>query len=106
MASKQIEALAVFTKEDGLLHLSGIQAQTAVAPSMSGSMTEGQEAMGSHPVRDVVAGLLASGVKRVIVTTENLARYENVSLPADSEVWGRERVLEAQAALAGLPVRP
>jgi len=31
MASKQIEALAVFTKEDGLLHLSGIQALLRLA---------------------------------------------------------------------------
>src|ERR1700730_14800987 len=51
------------------------------------SMTGGQEAMGNHPVRDIVVELLANGVKRIIVTTEDLGRYQGVSLPSGAEIW-------------------
>ena len=34
------------------------------------SMTGGQEIMGAHPVAQMVADLLANGVKKVIVTTD------------------------------------
>jgi indolepyruvate ferredoxin oxidoreductase len=64
------------------------------------SMTGGQEAMGNHPVADVVSSLLASGVKRVIVTTEDTGRYTGLTLPAGAEVWHRDRVMEAQDALS------
>jgi indolepyruvate ferredoxin oxidoreductase len=64
------------------------------------SMTGGQEYMGGRPVTDLVNGLLAYGASRVIVTTEDLNRYNNVALPAKSEVWHRDRLQEAQDALA------
>ena len=64
------------------------------------SMTGGQEAMGNHPVKDVTTALLASGVSRVIVTTEDTGRYSNVPLPGGAEVWHRDRVMEAQQTLA------
>ena len=67
------------------------------------SMTGGQDIMGAHPVGNVVAELLANGVKRVIVTTDEPDNYEGVSLAGGTEVWHRDRLLEAQRALAAVP---
>jgi indolepyruvate ferredoxin oxidoreductase len=67
------------------------------------SMTGGQEIMGAHPVADIVSDLLANGVRKVIVTTDNLASYERVSLAGGTEVWHRDRLDEAQRALAATP---
>ena len=67
------------------------------------SMTGGQEAMGNHPVADVVSDLLANGVKRVVVTTDQPERYRGVALAGGTEVWHRDRVIEAQKALAAIP---
>lgn len=67
------------------------------------SMTGGQEAMGGRPITNVVADLLANGVKRIIVTTDEPSRYEGVSLAGDTQVWHRDRVDEAQRALAAIP---
>jgi indolepyruvate ferredoxin oxidoreductase len=67
------------------------------------SMTGGQEAMGIRPISSVVADLLANGVQRVIVTTDDLAPYKGVSLPGSTEVWHRDRLDEAQRTLAAIP---
>ncbi|WP_157267096.1 indolepyruvate ferredoxin oxidoreductase family protein [Azohydromonas aeria] len=67
------------------------------------SMTGGQHAMGSHPVADIVSELLANGVKRVIVTTDQPQSYASVALSGGTEVWHRDRLQEAQAALAATP---
>jgi len=67
------------------------------------SMTGGQEAMGIRSVGNVVADLLANGVKRVIVTTDDPGRYQSVSLAGGTEVWHRDRLDEAQRALAAIP---
>jgi indolepyruvate ferredoxin oxidoreductase len=67
------------------------------------SMTGGQEIMGDHPVANVVTDLLANGVKKVIVTTDKPENYRNVSLPGGTEVWHRDRLDEAQRALAATP---
>ena len=67
------------------------------------SMTGGQEAMGIRSIANVVADLLANGVKRVIVTTDVPSRYSSVNLAGDTQVWHRERLDEAQRALAVIP---
>ena len=67
------------------------------------SMTGGQAIMGSHPVADMVADMIANGVKRVIVTTDDVARLQGVSLAGGTEVWHRDRLAEAQRALAQTP---
>ncbi len=67
------------------------------------SMTGGQIAMGGHPVADVAADLLANGVQRVIVTTNDVAAYAGVSLPGNTEAWHRDRLDEAQRTLAAIP---
>ncbi|MBS0429957.1 MAG: indolepyruvate ferredoxin oxidoreductase family protein [Proteobacteria bacterium] len=67
------------------------------------SMTGGQEIMGAHPVANMVADLLANGVKKVIVTTNDLTPYQGISLAGATEVWHRDRLDEAQRTLAGIP---
>ncbi|MDM0021501.1 indolepyruvate ferredoxin oxidoreductase family protein [Variovorax saccharolyticus] len=67
------------------------------------SMTGGQEIMGAHPVADMVSDLLANGVKKVIVTTDDLEAYLGVSLVGGTQVWHRDRLDEAQRALAAIP---
>jgi indolepyruvate ferredoxin oxidoreductase len=66
------------------------------------SMTGGQDVQGSHPVADVVSDLLANGVKKVIVTTDEPEKYSGVSLAGSTEVWHRDRLMEAQNVLAAI----
>jgi len=66
------------------------------------SMTGGQAITGSHPVADVVSDLLANGVKKVILTTDNPDHYKGVTLVGGAEVWHRDRLDEAQRALAAI----
>ena len=67
------------------------------------AMTGGQQAQGRIQVPAVAATLLAQGVARVLITTDDPSRYAAASLPAEVEVWPRERLLEAQQTLAGVP---
>jgi indolepyruvate ferredoxin oxidoreductase len=67
------------------------------------SMTGGQEIMGAHPVVDVVNDLLANGVKKVIVTTDEPSHFDGITLPGGTEVWHRDRLDEAQRVLAAIP---
>jgi indolepyruvate ferredoxin oxidoreductase len=67
------------------------------------SMTGGQEIMGATPVANMVSDLLANGVKKIIVTTDDLDSYKGVSLVGGTEVWHRDRLDEAQRALAATP---
>ena len=65
------------------------------------SMTGGQQIMGEEPLDNLVSELLANGVKKVIVTSD---RPELISgLPGATEVWHRDRLDEAQRALAAIP---
>ncbi len=67
------------------------------------AMTGGQDPQGQLAVPKVVRGLLNEGVARVIVTTDDLARYDAISLPAGVSVWSRDRLIEAQEVLAKVP---
>ena len=64
------------------------------------SMTGGQAITGAHPVADIVSDLRANGAKKIIVTTDNLNNYRGVSLAGGTELWHRDRLDEAQRALA------
>ena len=65
------------------------------------SMTGGQAIQGEEPIGPLVAELLANGVKKVIVTSD---RPETITgLPAGTEAWHRDRLDEAQRALAAIP---
>ena len=66
------------------------------------AMTGGQKVVGSRSVADISRMLLAEGVRRVIITSEDPARTRGGGLPAATEVWHRDRLLEAQEVLAGI----
>ncbi len=64
------------------------------------SMTGGQAIVGAHPVVEMINDLIANGVKKVIVTTDNPDNYAGVALPRGTEVYHRDRLDEAQKILA------
>jgi indolepyruvate ferredoxin oxidoreductase len=67
------------------------------------AMTGGQRPASGMTVPQIVGVLLAEGVARVIVTTEDLGRYRHVKLPRGVPVWDRSRIAEAQRVLAATP---
>jgi indolepyruvate ferredoxin oxidoreductase len=64
------------------------------------AMTGGQAAPGATTVPALTRLLEAEGVRRIVVTTEDPGRYRGVALATNAEVWGRERIVEAQELLA------
>ena len=99
---------------DGTLFHSGMLAVRAAVASGSNitykvlyngavSMTGGQHPTGQLDVPALAKVFLAEGVRRVLVTTDEPARYRGVTLPVGVEVWPRERILEAQEVLAAVP---
>src|SRR5690606_39031148 len=67
------------------------------------AMTGGQRTVGGMGVAQIVGVLLAEGVSKIIITTEDLRRYRGVRLPRGVRVWDRSRVEEAQRVLAETP---
>ena len=65
-------------------------------------MTGGQDAAGVRPVPDVAAKLLAEGVKRVVITTDDPGKYRGVSVPRGVDVMHRDRIVEAQEQLRAI----
>ena len=64
------------------------------------AMTGGQNPQGLITVGNVARVLLAQGVARVLITTDDTARYRGADVPENVEVWPRSRLLEAQETLA------
>ena len=67
------------------------------------AMTGGQRPASGMTVPQIVRVLLAEGVARVIVTTEDLGRYRQVKMPNGVALWDRSRLAEAQRVLAATP---
>ena len=67
------------------------------------AMTGGQDPTGVLDIPGVAEVLLAQGVSRVLVTTEDPSRYAGSRLPGGVEVWDRDRLMEAQRVLAEVP---
>jgi indolepyruvate ferredoxin oxidoreductase len=67
------------------------------------AMTGGQNPTGAIALDRVCAQLLAQGVRRIIVTSEDPDRARALRLPPEVDVWGRERLADAQRALAAIP---
>ncbi len=80
----------------------GINITYKVLWNQTVAMTGGQDPRGAISVGDVARMLLAQGVARVLVTTEDTSRYRGHDLPDGVAVWPRERMLEAQELLAGI----
>ena len=68
------------------------------------AMTGGQDAVGDLEPPAIATILIGHGVRRVLITTDDVERYAGVELPRDSggtvEVWPRDRIIEAQEVLA------
>ena len=70
------------------------------------AMTGGQDAVGGTGVPEVATALLAFGVREVLITADDVHRYDDVELPTGPngpmKVWDRSRLIEAQKYLATL----
>ena len=69
------------------------------------AMTGGQAPAMSNarPVPDLAAKLLAEGVAKVLITTDDPKKYKRIRLPRGVDVWDRTRIIEAQERLAATP---
>lgn len=72
------------------------------------AMTGGQDAAGGVGVPEIVEIMLAHGVAQAIVTTNEVSNYDGVVMPtsqagAETPVWDRTRIVEAQERLAKVP---
>ncbi len=64
------------------------------------AMTGGQLPQGQLPVEAITANLLRQGAAKVLVTTDDTAKYKAIELPDGVDVWDRDRLIEAQQYLA------
>lgn len=67
------------------------------------AMTGGQDAVGAKPVEQVAALLLAEGVRKIVVTTDDPATLRRRRFPRGVEVRPRDQLLRTQEELAAVP---
>jgi indolepyruvate ferredoxin oxidoreductase len=68
------------------------------------AMTGGQDPAGQLAVPRLCQAMAAEGVAKIIVVSEDPSRYRRgASLPPGTRVWGRDRLAEAERALAQVP---
>lgn len=82
---------------------SGIDITYKLLYNSAVAMTGGQDAVGAMSVPNIARLLLAEGVKKVVVTTEEMDRYDGVTLPKGVDLRHRDRLLETQEELAAIP---
>jgi indolepyruvate ferredoxin oxidoreductase len=99
---------------DGTFHHSGVLAiRAAVAGKVNitykllyndaVAMTGGQDAVGKMSVPMIVQELLAEGVRRVVITTDDRAKYRKVRFPKGVDVFDRAQLVPVQEELARTP---
>lgn len=67
------------------------------------AMTGGQPIDGEQTVESIASQLMAEGVKRVVVVTEDMGRYHGRTLPADIVVHDRAELVRIEQELAKIP---
>ncbi|WP_052059225.1 indolepyruvate ferredoxin oxidoreductase family protein [Rhodococcoides fascians] len=67
------------------------------------AMTGGQDPVGGMPLDQLVRLLLAEGVEKVVVTTEDRDRVRSLKLPKGVEVRDRDDLVTVQEELAAVP---
>lgn len=67
------------------------------------AMTGGQDPVGAMPLDQISRLLLAEGVRKVIVTTEDRSRIKSLRLPREIEIRDRDELVDAQRELAEIP---
>ncbi len=82
---------------------SGVNITYKILYNSAVAMTGGHTATGQLPIPALVRRLEAEGVKRIIITTDDVEKYRGVTLSPIAEVWPRERIIEAQETLAATP---
>jgi len=98
---------------DGTFHHSGslsIRASVAARSNItykllvngSVAMTGGQKVVGGKGVPELVSELLAEGVAKIVVTTDDPERYRAVTLPRGVDLRHRDRLDETQRELANI----
>ncbi|MEA2159232.1 MAG: indolepyruvate ferredoxin oxidoreductase, partial [Solirubrobacteraceae bacterium] len=96
---------------DGTFHHSGsLAVRAAIAAELNVTykllfngyvaMTGGQRVTGQLTVQEAAQSLAAEGVRRIVITTEDPARYDGVALPAIAEVRDRRELMRTQRELA------
>jgi indolepyruvate ferredoxin oxidoreductase len=99
---------------DGTFHHSGSLAIRAAIASGANitykllynsavAMTGGQQAVGAMSVPEITRMLTAEGVRKIVVTTEDPARYRGVRLAPGVDVRHRDESLRTQEELAATP---
>ena len=66
------------------------------------AMTGGQSVQGGMAVPDMVRSLEAEGVRRIIITSDEPDQFAGARV-GTAEVWHRDRLIEAEKALAATP---
>ena len=66
------------------------------------AMTGGQPIAGGRSLADMTNMLMAEGVKKIIVTTDEPRLTRAKGLPVGVEVWRRDRIIEAQVLLSSI----
>ncbi|MFC9360832.1 indolepyruvate ferredoxin oxidoreductase family protein [Rhodococcus sp. NPDC057014] len=67
------------------------------------AMTGGQDPVGAMPLDRITRLLLAEGVKKVVVTTEDRKRISALKLPKGVEIRDRDDLVDVQTELAAIP---